>query len=193
MRLKELKCKNCGASIKVEENQSQVECKYCHTSFAVEDAYHYGYKFEKGRLKAQSEQFEENLKNMDEMFKTTHKIFKPQFIFIAVVAISVLVMMITGFVFAQKSHDDFDITRFNNSFEFYNGTKTGHTVAILIDEITTNNKKNKVHLVTVEYKEISTTDPNEIKEIKKQLDDWTKYEVSFEYDEDGYIYKLIIE
>ena len=30
-------------------------------------------------------------------------------------------------------------------------------------------------------------------EIKKQLDDWTKYEVSFEYDEDGFIYQVKIE
>ena len=58
MKLRELKCKNCGAVINVEENASKVECEYCHTSFAVDDAYSDGYKFEKGRMKAHSEQFE---------------------------------------------------------------------------------------------------------------------------------------
>ena len=42
-------------------------------------------------------------------------------------------------------------------------------------------------------KEIETQDPEEMKNIKKQLGDWTDYEVSFEYDEDGYIYYAIVE
>ena len=32
-----------------------------------------------------------------------------------------------------------------------------------------------------------------MKNIKKQLDDRTKYEISFEYDEDGFIYLATIE
>ena len=32
-----------------------------------------------------------------------------------------------------------------------------------------------------------------MKEIKKQLDMWTKYEVTFEYDEKGFIYLATIE
>ena len=64
MRLKELKCKNCGATLKVEENVDKVKCDFCHTSFAVEDAYHDGYKFEKGRMQAQNEQFEKNIEHV---------------------------------------------------------------------------------------------------------------------------------
>ena len=62
MRLKELKCKNCGANVKVEKNVSQAKCDFCQTTFAVEDAYHDGYKFEKGRMKAHSEQIEKKFR-----------------------------------------------------------------------------------------------------------------------------------
>ena len=29
MELKELKCKNCGAKIELEEGKTEVKCKYC--------------------------------------------------------------------------------------------------------------------------------------------------------------------
>ena len=32
-----------------------------------------------------------------------------------------------------------------------------------------------------------------MKNIKSQLDEWTKYEVSFEYDDIGFIYQVKIE
>ena len=88
---------------------------------------------------------------------------------------------------------EFDITRFNSSFEMYMGTEYGSSVGRLLDEIITNNKKNEDNLVTVKFKETNTKDPEEIKNLKKQLDEWTKYEVSFEYDDDGLIYLATIE
>ncbi len=36
MKLVEKKCPNCGASIKFKKEDSEVECKYCHTTFTVE-------------------------------------------------------------------------------------------------------------------------------------------------------------
>ena len=86
-----------------------------------------------------------------------------------------------------------NLTRFNSSFEMYMGTEYGSSVGRLLDEIITNNKKNEDNLVTVKFKETNTKDPEEIKNLKKQLDEWTKYEVSFEYDDDGLIYLATIE
>ena len=37
MELKELKCKNCGANIELEEGKTEVKCKYCNTTFKVDD------------------------------------------------------------------------------------------------------------------------------------------------------------
>ena len=46
---------------------------------------------------------------------------------------------------------------------------------------------------TVVFKETTTKDPEEMKNIKKQLGDWTEYEVSFDYNDAGLIYQATIE
>ena len=88
---------------------------------------------------------------------------------------------------------DFDIKVFNNQFEMYKGTEYGSSVGRLLDEVSTNNKKNADNQVTVVFKETTTKDPEEMKNIKKQLGDWTEYEVSFEYNDSGLIYLATIE
>ena len=104
-------------------------------------------------------------------------------------------VIITLVVIATKqinSVDEFDINSFNNSFEMYTGTERGLSVGRLIDEVSTNNKKEE-HKITVIYGDIKTQDPKEMVNIKSQLDDWTEYEVSFEYDDVGFIYEVTIE
>ena len=127
MRLRELKCKNCGASIKVDENETQVECKYCHTTFVVEDAYHYGYKFEKGRMRAHSEQLERNFEHARSIIGPIGKIFAAQYIISAVICMVIFIIaIVTIIVFATKqinSTDEFNVSSFNNHYEIYNGTK----------------------------------------------------------------------
>lgn len=86
--------------------------------------------------------------------------------------------------FAQNS--------FNSTFELYVGTEYGSSVKHLIDEIVTNNKKEKDKIITVIYNGISVSDPKEIQNLKTNFADWTQYEVSFEYDENGYIYQTDI-
>lgn len=223
MRLKELKCKNCGAQVEVEENAKQAKCKFCHTSFAVESAYNDGYDYEKGRIKAHTEQLEETAAKAGEMLKNSPipKIFAAHYIVTAVIGIIIfivaIVMIITISTRAFKHDtnttrkemedvinetindpivenimDEYDISRFNSSFEMYQGTEIGSSVGRLLDKVITNNKKEDT-LVTVQYKETVTTDPNEIKELKKSFDEWTDYEVSFDYDENKMITKVIIE
>ena len=197
MRLKELKCKNCGAAIKVDENTRQTKCEFCHTTFAVEDDYDDGYKFEKGRIKAHSEQFEKNLEHAKGVIGPIGKVFAAQYIIFAVVGIAIfaiiIIMIVSLAIKQENSVDEFDVRRFNNSYEMYIGTEYGMSVGRLIDEISTNNKKDKKHQITIKYKDIETQDPKKIQEIKKQLDDWTKYEVTFEYDKNGFIYLATIE
>ena len=64
MKLVELKCKNCGATLKVEENSANVNCQYCSAHFKLDDEVQHiqydnmeqsGYDFEKGRIRAQRE------------------------------------------------------------------------------------------------------------------------------------------
>lgn len=199
MRLKELKCKNCGATLKIEESATKVNCEFCHTSFAVEDAYHDGYKFEKGRMKAQNEQIEQNMEHINNFLKNNpiSKAHKVTTIIASIIFVLIfggaLFGIISGFSSAQNSHDEFEIRRFNDNFEMYIGTEYGSSVGRLIDEIVTNNKTNQKRKITLKYKDTETKNPEKIKDVKKQLDGWTKYEVSFEYDEDGYIYLVTIE
>ena len=215
MRLKELNCKNCGASLKVEENATQVKCEFCHTTFAIEDAYTDGYKYEKGRLKAQNEHLEKQMENAKGILAPIGKVFAAHYIITAVAGIVIfLVVAITAitmiFSFNKDSdtsskHDDdvvedmkdimseFDIRRFNNDLDLYRGTQFGSTIGRLLDEISTNNKKNVNTQVTVVYKEITTKDPEEIRNIKNQIGDWTEYEVTFEYNDAGLIYQATIE
>lgn len=214
MRLKELKCKNCGATVKIEENQQQAKCEFCHTTFAVEDAYNDGYKFEKGRMQAQNEQIEKTMEHAKNFLENSpfSKLFAAHYIVTAVIGIIVFIIIaviafttISSFNKEKPSRDngivddmnnfmsDFDVRMFNNNLEMYKGTEYGSNVGRLLDEIITNNKKDTINQVTVDFKNHSTKDPEEIKEIKKELDDWTKYEVSFDYNDAGLIYLATIE
>ena len=89
--------------------------------------------------------------------------------------------------------DKFEVTAFNSTFEFRVGENYGSSVKRALDDVITNNKKNSEHIITVVFEEISTSDPEKIKNTKKNFDDWTKYEISVDYDENGFVYKMTIE
>lgn len=64
MKLLELKCKNCGSTLRINPESDKVNCEYCHTTYKIDeertdvkidDMEQYGYEFEKGRIKAQRE------------------------------------------------------------------------------------------------------------------------------------------
>lgn len=81
---------------------------------------------------------------------------------------------------------------FNGVFELYNGSNSGRQLTNLLEEVITSNKKEDKK-ITIKYLEIETQDPTEIKNLKMELNEDDKFEVSFEYDKDGYIYELTIE
>ena len=99
---------------------------------------------------------------------------------------------------------EIDMSNFNNrryeegAFEFnlhldhYNGTQSCFFVKRCLDEVITSNKT-KERKVTVKYNEIETQDADEIKDLKKSLVDDKEYEVSYDYDEGGFINKVTIE
>ena len=87
-----------------------------------------------------------------------------------------------------------DKKSFNSSYEFYAGTRYKNVISsFILDKVITNNKTNQQHLITVVFKNHNTTNPEEIKNLKNELDDWHQYEVSLDYDVDGYINKITIE
>ena len=64
MKLVEMKCKNCGAKLKVDSEAKEAHCEFCGVDFKIDDEVQHhkfddmeqsGYEFEKGRIRAQQE------------------------------------------------------------------------------------------------------------------------------------------
>ena len=203
MKLNELKCKNCGAKISVPEKTETVTCKYCHTTFSVDTSYSEGYNYTKGVLDAQDEKQQEQIERAREFMKKNPGVIVPK---IFAVFIIILVIAIFGFVGYtmfknisnyNKSEEEWDkeweVTKFNNNFLNYNGTKSGYWVKDYLDDIVDSNKTNKSHIITVVYNDIKTSDSTEIINMKKSIDENKKYEVIVDYDENGFFYLMTIE
>ncbi len=81
---------------------------------------------------------------------------------------------------------------FNWNYETNSGTQRGINVTEMLDKVITNNKTND-RKITVVYNNTTTDEPDVIKSLKSNFDEWTDYEVSLDYDEDGYVNKITIE
>lgn len=88
---------------------------------------------------------------------------------------------------------DFNKSSFNSDYELYIGTKWGSSCEPILNNAITNNKKNTEHLIIVKYNGKETSDPTEITDIKQSLDKWEEYEISLNYDENGFVSEIIIE
>lgn len=106
-------------------------------------------------------------------------------------------MTIVPFIFMFKgsrgSFGNEDPKYFNDTFEFRIGTEYKSNIEYLLDDVVTNNKTGKGHIITVIYNQTTTTDPDSIVNIKHSLDDSKDYEVSADYGSNGFINKIIIK
>lgn len=75
MKLIELICTNCGAALKVEQEQKKCFCQHCgneifiddeHISLNLDNGFDFGYQAEMGRLKAQQDIMRQNKWNNTE-------------------------------------------------------------------------------------------------------------------------------
>lgn len=100
---------------------------------------------------------------------------------------------------SKKHQEEINKSSFNSSFESWSGTQTGNGVSLELDEVMTNNKTNKDKLIEVIFDGTSYgTDSEKIKTIKNSLKDFNGYniqyyEVSLDYDDNGYVNKVTIE
>lgn len=205
MELKELKCKNCGAKVELEEGKTEATCKYCNTTFKVDDEYSKAYNYAKGVLKAQNEQMKENLNeyNNSTIGKASKVITAVIFFLVFIVIVTIIGVSIYDItssttknnkanIVNKSDYDEFDVEMFNSSFSGYNGTKRTFFIKSYLDEIVTNNKTEKEHIITVKYLDKETSDPDEIVAIKKSLAENGEYELSMDYDKNGFFNKLTI-
>ena len=99
----------------------------------------------------------------------------------------------------EESDLKFDKNSFNSNYTFYSGTQPGQNVSMLIDNIINKNKTEKDHLVELTFDNTSYgTDSDNIKQTKNMIQtfkgyDIQYYEVSMDYDDNGYVNKITIE
>lgn len=138
-------------------------------------------------------------------------------IVLIVVAIIIVIFLLDGYVKNRKTEEeqmkdgmfsffdiftgfgesimdsDFGASSFNSTFEMKTGTKSGFLVANLVDDIITNNKTNKENIITLVFDEFKSSDPTEIKNAKRKLENSTNYEISLDYDKKGFVNMVTIK
>lgn len=99
----------------------------------------------------------------------------------------------------EEYHENFSKDSFNSTFEINQGTKSGMFAKSQVDNIIKNNKKDKEHLIEVVFDGTSYgTDPSNISNVKNNLREFNgnkfqEYEISLDYDDNGYVNKVTIE
>lgn len=86
-----------------------------------------------------------------------------------------------------------EIKAFNAPFELYSGSQPGFFLGILLDKVVTNNKTEADHIITIIYNETLTSMPDEIITLKQNFEDSKQYEVSLDYNTDGFVNKITIK
>lgn len=93
----------------------------------------------------------------------------------------------------NDGYNELAIKAFNAPFELYNGSQSGIFLDSLLDQVVTNNKTEADHIITVVYNATMTAMPDEITALKQNLEDSKEYEVSLDYDADGFVNKITIK
>lgn len=93
----------------------------------------------------------------------------------------------------DKEDERINRNSFNKQFEMYSGSKTGVSLKSLLDDVITNNKKELEHIITVTQNETTTSTPDKIIELKQKIEDFAEYEISLDYNKDGYVNKVNIK
>lgn len=93
----------------------------------------------------------------------------------------------------DKEKNESEKRSFNFGLEAWGGTKWNTAVQNEIDEVIESNQKNE-RKVSVKYNDTITSEASELRTLKRSFDKTgEKFEIYFEYDEDGFINQVIIE
>ena len=92
----------------------------------------------------------------------------------------------------QKKLDETNKQIFNIQFTSYEGKQTGTTVKSVLNTVISSNSINS-NKVTVEMDGVSSADSSQITSLKNKVATAKNYQISLEYDSNGYINKIIIK
>ena len=203
--MKKLKCEACGGMMNIDEDKEYATCTYCNTKYKLNEDKKIIIKFD-------------NNEQNDIPKSKAEYIVTIIITFIVIIFIGFICFFTLKSVIQQKKTisnnlndtninnteseiysdindmiNEQEINSFNSKFEIRSGTQYKSTINFILDDVVTNNKKNKDMLITVVYRDTNTTDPDTIVNVKQSLQDWTKYEVKLDYDNNGYVNKVTIE
>ena len=178
--MKKLKCESCGGNLKIDDNKEYATCPFCETKYKLNDDLTIKVKLDDDTKK---------------MIKGGAKIFGAftiaSFIPFIIVSLVILTMIVVGVIFGIKEVGKQQVSNFNFKFTYGSGTQPTIFVNNTINDVVESNKKNK-RKITIKYGDKETQDEKEINEIKHSLNK-NQYEVSYSYDEKGYITTITIE
>ena len=195
--MKKLRCSSCGATLQIDESNEYAVCDHCGTKYKLNEDLNVNIKFD------------DNVKDvLDKGLGTVNHVSKFMFIPIIIFVIIFILIIYFGFINTNKNknilednqnqieeqinkqQDNIKKDVFNFQFANDNGTKSAFLLESILDEIIQSNKiyNRKVILV---FNGTETTNESEIINIKHSLDG--NYEVSLNYDEDGYINKIVVD
>ncbi len=202
--MKKLRCSSCGAELQVEDNKEYAFCSHCGSKYKLNEDLNVNIKLD------------DNVKNViNDGLKTFNHMSKFMLIPIGIFVIVFILIICFGFITANKNREKLESksrtseqqfnqfeeqleeqlertikNTFNSKFSNYNGTKTAFFVESILDGIIQSNKIYDKKVILV-FNGDETTTESEIINIKKSLKG--NYEVSLNYDADGYINKVIID
>lgn len=197
--MKKLRCTSCGAELKIEDNNEYAVCEHCGSKYKLNEDLNINIKVDD---------------SVKEVINNGIEASKHFSLFLLIPVVLFVMIIIVGVFFAFKTYNDSkksqDIfnEKFNDSREQFNemvekdsfnfqfnsaaGTKSGFLLKSTLDKVIKSNKTNS-RQVTLVYNGNSTTNENEIIEIKHELVERDDYEVSVNYDDDGYVFEIVVK
>lgn len=195
--MEKLRCTSCGAELQIEDNKEYAVCNHCGSKYKLNEDLNINIKLDDNVKEVLNTSFG-TVKHMSKFM------FVPIIMFVVIAGL-IIYFAITSMNNTRKTNEDnqkkseekynqqeeiLKRDMFNSQFMNDNGTKSAFFLKSTLDEIVQSNKTNDKK-VTLVYDGKETTDEKEIINIKQSLDG--NYEVSFNYDEAGYINKIVVE
>ena len=209
MKLKQTRCPNCNASIKLKDDKEEnITCEFCGSNFTYvpgkEEVEYKRVEAERAKHTAEEyrakKEYEEAKKNNEEANSPFAKIFMIVFIFIFA---GVMLIFILNLIFAasmvqegtkqdNESNEKVDSNIFNMDFEMVTNISNGFFVKNALNKIINSNNKYKNHIIKVTYNDITSSKKDKIEEIIELIDESKEYQVNLNYDEAGFVNEFII-
>ena len=171
--MEKLKCTSCNGDLEVEENGKYATCKFCGTK----------YKLDGDKVV---------VINMGDALTSASKTMNKAMMAPLLIIIGVFICFSSAMFVIFSNTSDFKVDEYNLEFKYGEGTQNGVFVQETLNKVNSKNKTNE-HKIIVKYNNEETQDEDKIITIKQSLKSLKQYEVKYEYDDKGYINKIVIE